>query len=151
WAEEVRPEFEKQGLKAELYALEQLEGLLIKYPNVLQAFFDGKNRVFSSLPEALEVARKQGLQEGEVDTALVGRSQQAAAIRAFLEDDTQKLLLLHGPGGIGKSRLLFESGRAALEVGWGDVYWANVNTFEASTTWTSALPLTPRSLMLFDE
>ncbi|QMW67524.1 hypothetical protein H4N58_06425 [Mumia sp. ZJ1417] len=38
--------------------------------------------------------------------ALVGRDDELAALRAFLDDDSRMLAYLHGPGGVGKSVLL---------------------------------------------
>lgn len=38
-------------------------------------------------------------------TSFIGRRQELAEIRALLVDPTYRVMTLHGPGGVGKSRL----------------------------------------------
>ena len=55
WDKDVVPDFANIGLKATLWSLEKLEALLAKHPHVAEALFEGQNRCFLSVGEALEV------------------------------------------------------------------------------------------------
>jgi predicted ATPase len=47
-------------------------------------------------------------------TSLIGREQEVGGLRAYLSDDTIRLVTLIGPPGVGKTRLSIEAGRALL-------------------------------------
>jgi predicted ATPase/class 3 adenylate cyclase len=48
-------------------------------------------------------------------TSFIGRAQEIAQINALLEQDTARLVMLTGPGGIGKTNLTLQVGRNVLE------------------------------------
>jgi hypothetical protein len=48
-------------------------------------------------------------------TSLVGREREAAAVCALLLDQDVRLLMMTGPGGVGKTRLALEAARRVAE------------------------------------
>ncbi|MBI4128339.1 MAG: hypothetical protein HY459_04730 [Parcubacteria group bacterium] len=151
WKKNVQPAYAKEGLNSNLVCIEYLESLLIKHPAVAAAYFEGQNRIFLSLPEAIAGAKTRAIQSHELDANFVGRNELLDKAKSFLSDPTQRLLIITGSGGIGKSRSLLEIGKHGLEDKWGNVYWANVTTLEASTAWTAGIPQTDNTLILIDE
>jgi len=110
WDAEIVPKFAKIGLKASLWSLEELEKLLSMRPHVAEAF-EGRNRCdVLSLAEAYDFTREDEISASGLNVALVGREAELNYVDVFLSGP-QKLLWMHGPGGIGKSRLLLEVGR----------------------------------------
>lgn len=151
WEKEVIPQFAAQGLVAELVTKENLEGLLIKHPSVAQAYFQKENRAFLTLNEAVEFAKSRRIHVGDLENLAVGWKTERDAFLAFLSDQTKKLLVLTGPGGIGKTRFLLEAGRIAAAEKQFSVYWANIATLESSTNWTLGIPFGRETILLLDE
>lgn len=157
WQAEVQPTFEKLGIEVDYWSLSQLDALLTKHPEVDRCYFENENRVFLSLPEAKEV-----LLEGEAflkhprPSPFVGRDKELDRFRAFAQSE-QRFLLVHGPGGIGKSRFVFEAG-SRLELSdettpndsW-QVLWANVESMQQTSQWFSAIVPERRTLLIVDE
>lgn len=112
WAAEVVPLFAEQGLVADYWEVENLNGLLAKHPEVDRAFFGGEPRAFLSPPEfgALMISQERFLRRTSLG-AFVGRHIELQKVDALLES-TEQFLLIHGPGGIGKTRLLVEAGES---------------------------------------
>lgn len=80
--------------------------------------------------------------------ALVGRADELAVLRSFLDDELLVLAYLHGPGGVGKSTvvevLAGEAERPLLQVDCGDID----PTVDALLTATGAMP--PDGLLVLD-
>ncbi|MDB6021361.1 MAG: hypothetical protein JWQ04_1218, partial [Pedosphaera sp.] len=149
WDSEVVPEFKLAGLDAKLWGLEQLDALLTKHPHVTEAYFEGKNRCFLSLEEAVAYAEADEIGAAGLQVGLEGREAEMSAITAFLQG-SKSLLCFHGPGGIGKSRLLLEIGQWAQREGF-QVLSANEATMSQSDTWFASVPFTEKTLLLVDE
>lgn len=149
WDKEVVPEFAKIGLKATLWGLERLEALLTKFPHVAEAFFEGQNRCFLSIGEAYECTQGDEIAESGLKVAILGREAELSTVEAFVRG-TKKVLWMHGPGGIGKSRLLLEVG-AKAEADGNRVLWAVEATMSRSTQWFSAVNYSLPTVLLLDE
>jgi hypothetical protein len=149
WNKEIVPDFANIGLKAKLWSLENLEALLTKYPYVVEAFFEGQNRCFLSVAEAYEFIRADEIGDSGLKVVLLGREAELSSVDAFLKG-TKKVLWMHGPGGIGKSRLLLEVGAKAEAEG-NQVLWAVEATMSRSTQWFSAVNFGLPTVLLLDE
>ena len=149
WDKEVAPAFGKIGLTATLWSAERLNALLTKHSQIAHAYFEGQNRCFLSLSEAYEFTSADEIGESGLKVALIGRDSELAKAESFLADD-KKLLFLHGPGGIGKSRLLLELG-ARAEMNGFQVLWGIEATMSANSQWFSAVEYTLPTLLLLDE
>jgi hypothetical protein len=149
WENEVLPEFKKEGIGANLWAKEKLEALLTKFPHVAAAYFEGQNRCFLSLAEAFNQAKSDRIGAAGLRASLEGRQSERGSIEAFL-GGTKKLICVHGPGGIGKSRLLLGVGEIANSKGF-EVVWGQEATLSSSSDWFSAITSERRTLLLLDE
>ncbi len=149
WDKEVVPDFSNIGLKAALWSSEKLEALLTKYPHVAEAFFEGQNRCFLSVGEAYEFTKADEIGDSGLRVALLGRDAELNNVDAFFRG-TKKVLWMHGPGGIGKSRLLLEIGTKAETAG-KQVLWAVEATMSRSTQWFSAVNYSLPTVLLLDE
>lgn len=149
WDKEIVPAFAKIGLKATLWGVEQLNALLTKHPHVAHAYFEGQNRCFLSLSEAYEFTSADEIGDSGLKVALVGRESQHAKAEAFLAG-SKKMLCVHGPGGIGKSRLLLELGAKAESNGF-QVLWGVEATMGTNSQWFSAIQYALPTILLLDE
>jgi hypothetical protein len=151
WATEVVPLFTAQGLSADYWARTHLDALLTEYPWVDRSFFQNETRVFLSLPELREYLPSQDpfLQRPAL-TAFFGRTNEIAQVRDFLMSD-ELFLVVHGAGGIGKTRLLVEAGEEIAGEGAWQVLWANVASMASTGTWFQAIVPERPTLLLVDE
>lgn len=155
WDNEVVPAFAKlgNGITAEYWCAAHIESLLSDYPEVRRAYFEGEVRLFLSLGEkrrSLDPATSFGEDLG-FQAKYVGREAELARFDQFLHGN-ERVLLVHGPGGVGKTRLLYEAACRALESeSVSDVYWGNLENLDASTTWYSGLVPERSLLVLLDE
>ncbi len=151
WIKEVVPLFASQGLTADYWECATLQALLNKHPEVRRAYFQDETRAFLSLPEVLErlPLEEPFLQRPEL-AGFVGRNNEVAAIQNFLAS-TALFLVVHGAGGVGKTRLLVEAGeRIAAEGAW-QVLWANIESMSATGSWFQAIDPARPTLLLVDE
>lgn len=146
--EEVVPLFAQADLDAEIWGCERLEALLAKYPEIRRAYFESENRLFLSIPEARERLSHEEIGEHGLETDIRGREHEFELAEKFLSGE-KKVLPIHGPGGIGKSRLLYEIGRRASTYKW-QVFWANVETL-SGRNWYEAIIPERKTLILIDE
>lgn len=151
WKNEVEPLFAAMGMTARYWGQREVEARVIEHPEVRDSFFGGQTRVFLSLPEAKArllddemFARRDDLLQ------LRGRSEALEEIDAFLHSE-RRFLLLHGEGGVGKTRLLFEAGLTAGETGDRVALWANISSMEASSGWFAGVPQGRDVVLLVDE
>ncbi len=149
WIDDVAPRFAALGLKAEYWERANVNALLDKHPEVDRSFFGNEPRAFLTLPEVRERLLQEELFVRRVPTSFVGRDVELAEITAFIRSD-KSFLVVHGAGGMGKSRLLVESGSAAVADGW-QVLWANVATIASGVSWFDAIVPERSTVLLVDE
>ena len=151
WTASVVPLFEAQGLAADFWDRTKLDGLLDRNPEVNRSFFESETRVFLALPEIRErlLEDEPFLQRTELGH-FFGREDDLALISEFLSS-SHLLLVVHGAGGIGKTRLLVEAGERAAETGKWQVLGANVATMAATSTWFDAIITERPTVLLVDD
>lgn len=145
WKTEVIPAFQEEGLEAVFWDIAQLEGKLTDYPHVLDVFFGGENRVLVGLKEAHDLLGGCSLEH-----PIIGREEELDAIRAFSESEDKRVLPVIGPGGIGKTRLIYESLTRLSESGW-RVFWALPGTMARSSRWFHLLNGSQRTCVALDD
>lgn len=151
WDKEVVPEFKKAGLTAEFWGECKLECLLDKHREVERSFFGGEVRAFLSIAEARErMIEEEPFLRRETLGNFCGREADLKWVRAFLESN-RLFLVVHGEGGVGKTRLLLEAGEVISEEGDWQVLWANVETMTNTSTWFSTVVRERPTLLLVDE
>jgi hypothetical protein len=152
WNKEVKPKFDKLGLIASYWEKSVIETKLLKYPDLKQAYFGGETRAFLGITEAREQVRSQELSPlHALDACYQGREKEFEQYKNFLLNDSKKILVIHGPGGIGKTRFLLEGAKTqALPDGW-QVLWANVATMRKNPSWYMGLIPELPTLLLIDD
>ncbi|HUJ16554.1 MAG TPA: hypothetical protein VL197_01030 [Nitrospirota bacterium] len=151
WDAEVVPLFLAQGLNPDYWERANLDGLLDKHPEVERSFFENETRVFLSLPEIRErLPEEDPFLRRETLTTFRGREAEAKDVRSFLLSDAL-FLVVHGEGGIGKTRLLVEAGDEIASEGEWQVFWANVASMASSSTWFDSIVSERTTLLLVDE
>nr|WP_288913177.1 hypothetical protein [uncultured Pseudomonas sp.] len=148
---QVVPIFAKLGLKASYWERARLDIFLDQYIDVDNSYFGQSVRSFLSLGEAkLALQEELGFLGRSEMPSFVGREREMEIFNDFLESDSF-FFAFHGAGGIGKTRLLYESGLLALQKMKWQVLWANVATMENTSAWfTTIVPEKP-TLLLIDE
>ena len=148
WETEIKPLFKKIGLKAELTEMASLEARLLKFPELKEAFFGAKNRVFLSLPEAQNVSSSLIFDKDALDVEYVGHETQFEFFKKFIKSK-KRILLIQGIGGIGKTRFLLEAAQKQIKPEW-LVLWANVETMHARSDWLLGIPRNRDILLCLD-
>lgn len=149
WTTEIIPLFSSHGLTSTYWNRAILNHLLNKYPTVDRSYFQNETRVFLSLPEAEEQFIKDSPFLPRAGIAkLQGRDAELKKIDNFLSFD-KKFLVVHGAGGIGKTRLLIEAGWRNAAT-W-QILWANKASMEQSSNWFVAIDPERQTLLLIDE
>jgi len=151
WDAEVVPLFAKQGLVADYWERENLNALLDKHPEIHRSFFENETRAFLSVPEIKERLPNQEpfLRRAELGP-FCGRESELAKLQDFLLSQ-HLFLVVHGAGGMGKTRLLVEAGETIASKGKWQVLWANVASMAASGAWFDAIVPERPTLLLLDE
>ena len=149
WLAEFDAAFRAIGIKPKIWGNAQIEPLLIKHRQIADYYFEGKNRCFLSLQEA--EAEEGIVQFGKLrlTTEFIGREQELKSVESFLQSE-ENLLLIHGAGAIGKSRLLLETGRMAASIGFHPL-WANVSTMASTDSWLQTFQNYEKAILLIDE
>ena len=80
----------------------------------------------------------------------VGRGDESQQLRNFLQAE-HLFLVVHGAGGVGKTRFIVEASALIAEEGEWQVLWANVATMTASATWFDGIVPERPTLLLLDE
>ena len=151
WDSEVVPLFDKLGLTADYWEQANLDALLDRHPEVDRAYFKNQTRAFLSLPEVNEaLLQREPFLRRDVFNTFVGRRDEIQKVWSFL--DSEKLfLVVHGPGGVGKTRMVIEAGEQIVEGGHWTVLWANVASMEANGGWFDAIVPERPTLLIVDE
>ncbi|WP_189525213.1 ATP-binding protein [Nostoc sp. 'Peltigera membranacea cyanobiont' 232] len=152
WIKDVKPLFDALALKISYWTKSEIETRLHKYPDLKQAYFGGETRVFLGIAEAHEQVRSQGFDHPHaLDTHYQGRKTELEQYKNFITDVKKKILVIHGAGGIGKTRFLLEGAKTqALPEGW-QVLWANVATMTTTSSWFMGIIAEHPTLLLIDE
>lgn len=148
---QVVPMFASIGLKASYWERSRLDIFLDTFVDVDNSYFGRSVRSFLSLGEVkLKLQEELGFVGRSIMPGFVGREDEMEAFGEFLESDSF-FFVFHGAGGIGKTRLLYESGLFALQKTKWQVLWANVATMENTSDWFSAVVPEKPTLLLIDE
>ena len=152
WDREIRPLFRKTRLDADLWDVARVEDLLAKNPDVRRLYFEGRTRAFACLSEArLDLV---GEEHGGADfrTPFFGREAELSALSTFLRDDARPVMLLHGEGGVGKTRLAYEAACRAIEDGRiDDALWVDQDALMGSDRWYEGIVPERRLLLVLDD
>lgn len=151
WSDEVVPLFEELNLEADYWEQATLDGLLAKWPEVDRAFFQGENRAFHTLPEVCErLPLEEPFMVRDTLGSFFGRDKERTAIREFLASD-KLFLVIHGAGGVGKTRLMLKAGEDIAEQAEWQVLWALVESMRSTPAWFAAIHVERPILLLVDE
>jgi hypothetical protein len=134
WQNQVLPVFQREGLAAEYWHIDILEGKLTQHSEVRDVFFGGENRVLVGLKEAHDLLASECVGSASLDVDVLGRDGEVALIRDFAAAGDKRVLPVVGPGGIGKSRLLYEGLITLSQDGW-RVLWALPGSMSRSSQW----------------
>jgi len=150
WETRVVPVFLQERLTAEYWYKETLEGKLAEHPEVREVFFGGENRVLVGLKEAHDFLSAVCIGSASLEAPMVGRDDEMRRVNAFADSDDKRVLPVVGPGGIGKSRLLYESLVSLSQNGW-RVLWALPKTMARSARWFHLLNGSQRTCVAIDD
>ncbi|RYD66550.1 MAG: ATP-binding protein [Verrucomicrobiaceae bacterium] len=151
WNNEVVPLFTAQGLKADYWECANLDALLDKHREVHRSFFENETRAFLSIPEIRDrLPLDEPFLQRPVLGEFFGRGAEISRVRDFLASK-ELFLVVHGTGGMGKTRLLVEAGELIASEGAWQVLWANVTSMTATGAWFEAIALDRPTLLLVDE
>lgn len=152
WCDQVVPLFQPLGITAQYWARSDLDMLLTKHPEVDLNFFEGEIRAFLTLGEIRESLPQREWFPGKgLEIPFRGRGLEIAEIYESLSFEKQDFLILQGPGGIGKTRLLLEAGDHIEATGNWNVYWLNENTMTTSSNWLRGIVPERPTVLLLDE
>ncbi len=151
WKDELVPVFSALNLDIDYWERADLNALLDKYPEVSNSYFGDTTRTVLTLPEVREKLPQSEpyLQRAEIGKCF-GREIEVEKITDFLSTEKQ-FLLVHGTGGIGKTRLVVEAGEKIAADGAWQVLWANITTMEMSDAWFQGIVPERRTLLIVDE
>lgn len=148
WAEQIVPAFQRVGLEAEVWGRSDIELRLARQPQVVAHFFQGAELAFLPLADASRIVSETDAIGGAA-VEMVGRGEELAVIDEFLSSP-KRILLLHGPGGIGKTRFLIDGcAQVALRRNVTPL-WANVRVLSSSLPFAGLVAERP-TLVLVDE
>ncbi len=152
WEEKVIPAFKNEGFdEIKIWYKSIIESKLINYPEITNAFFEGRNRIFLSLPEIEYIFKQKKFSKYGLDIDFIGRQKDFEKVEKFIGSDNKYILPIHGSGGVGKTRFIFEASKKNLENQWGDVYWVNIEEMESSNNWSNTLVPGRKTLLILDE
>ncbi len=150
WKDKVVPEFAQMGLAAAYWTKEIIEGKLAEKPEVREVFFGQENRVLVGLKEAHDLLKDERIGSEALDTPMLGRDAELALVRGFINSPEKRILSVIGPGGIGKSRFLYESLVTLSQEGW-RVLWGLPGAMAKSSQWFRLLNGTQKTCVALDD
>lgn len=150
WKSKVTPEFKKEGLTADYWDKEIIEGKLAEKPEVRDVFFGHENRVLVGLKEAHDLLKDERIGSVSLETPMLGRDAEVALVKDFIDSPEKRVLPVIGPGGIGKSRFLYESLVTLSQEGW-RVLWGLPGTMSKSSQWFRLLNGTQKTCVALDD
>jgi hypothetical protein len=151
WHDEIVPEFAGIRLTAQYMAQPRLDRMLADYPTVADAFFGLRPRLFVSLAEHRAALRAREVMDRAYEIPLQGRDADLDAVADFVHNSDHNVLLIHGPGGVGKSRLLVESAaKLVAEGAIANVYCGPPHLSTSDNWYVGIIPET-KALVILDE
>ena len=151
WEDEIVPLFAALSLDAYYWSQTDLDALVTEHPEIDRAYFSGKTRLFLSIPEArAAMAASDQFLERDQLVDFVGRHEELSEIVAFASSE-QRFFVLHGPGGVGKSRLMLEGASEAAGEKPYQVLWGNTQSLQRSDDWFDAIIPERPTLLMLDE
>lgn len=150
WQSKVVPRFQEAGMIAEYWSIEKLEAELFKHSTIRDVFFKEENRVLVSLNEARDLLVDKCIGKTSFDIKFTGRDCELEIIKNFAASKEKRILPIIGPGGIGKTRLLYE-GLVALEKDGWRVLWALPASMSRSSQWFRLLNSTQQTCVAIDD
>ena len=145
-----RSSFSTVRYRSTIWGEEKLEALLAAHPHVERSYFGGTNRFFWSLGEAYDFLDQEGPRAHGLALPIIGRNPDLDRLEQFLAGP-KKIICVHGVGGVGKSRLLFEMGGRQAELGGRQILWGNVESMAQGAEWFMAISPEQPTLLLLDE
>jgi hypothetical protein len=151
WQNDIVPLFSGLGLVASYRGKADLEARLADFPEVRRCFFGNQIRVLITLGEAKDrIDSEQPFMDREIGRTY-GRETELKEYRSFLDDSNLKFCVLHGAGGIGKTRVLHQGGLdIESETDW-TVYWANTVSMSHTAEWFTSIVPERKTVLLIDE
>lgn len=149
WQDAVAAKFASIGLVTNLWTLKNLDDELLQYTDIALAYFEGKNRVFLSIPEAYSFLQSEAFSSAAYNSAIFGREEELERINEFINSD-KIILAICGYGGVGKTRLLYEIGVKYSQEEW-QVFWAQTDSLTESNSWFNAVNFNRKTILLIDE
>lgn len=152
WQEQVVEKFKAEGFEeVMLWPSSTLAKKIIDLPHVKQEYFEGENRVIISLSEAYEKLEIDQVVSFAISLDYLGRESELEALDKFLKNRDTRVLPIHGPGGVGKTRFALQASIDANEREDWDVYWANVETMTLCSSWFQTIIPSRKTLLVIDE
>jgi len=108
-------------------------------------------RGFISLDEHRDILVSREVLERAYDLPFHGRVAELARIREFVENSPKQVLLIHGPGGVGKSRLQYEAARGLRDEGRVEAVYCGTPHLEAGGDWDIGDASEINALAIFDD
>lgn len=151
WHDDIVPKFAAVHLTAEYLAQPQLDKMLADYPTVADAFFGQRPRLFVSLAEHRAALRAREVLDRAYEIPLQGRDTDLEAIARFVRNSDHSVLLIHGPGGVGKSRLLVEAATQLIAEGAITSVYCGPSHLSTSDNWYVGIIPETKALVILDE
>ena len=137
WQREIVEKYQDFNLEFDFWDATQLEALLTKYPDVEQAYFNGRNRSFIGMWEAHKFLKRM-FGENYFCAKVYGRERQFEKLDEFAKSQQRQFLIVHGQELIGKTRFLYESAVRLSEQGW-RVFWGLPDSMSTSNAWMTGV------------
>ena len=130
WKEKIESKFEDIDIDVELWSGEDLEKLIRKHSPIQSEFFGDSGRLYLSITEAKQYLENKSILKSEYETTYYDRETDLKEATKFIKSSKEKILLVTGEGGVGKTRFLLEIGNIleSSNTAKPTVYWANVDT-----------------------
>jgi len=150
WNDKVVPKFSKAGLKAEIFHKSEINGTLLTMPEVRDVFFGHENRVFVSLKEAHNIIHNNRELDESIDHDMIGRESELSRCIEAINSTDKIMIPVIGPGGIGKTRFLYECLISLTANGW-RVLWGLPESMSLSSQWFRLLNGTQKTCVALDD
>ena len=152
WKKKIETPFKQlTGLKATFKNGTHLEKMLLDFPSLKKEYFERENRAFLSLPEAIQSKTENDpIFDKGFQQQFQGRDQELSKFSKFIKSD-KKLIVIHGSGGIGKTRFAIEAAKQTNKEEKYSIFWANTTTMESSHNWFHLITSGKKTLLIIDE